>query len=169
MSPPVSLRIEKLGPSHEFTAFDCGSPALNRFLKLHALANLRSGSAQTYVAVALDGVIGLYSLTVGEVAYDAAPERLAKGLPRYPIPVIILARLAVDRRHQGRRIGAGLLIDALRRTCDAAEIAGVRAIPVHAKDEAAKAFYQHAGFEPFQHKPFTLYLLLKDARTLLGG
>jgi GNAT superfamily N-acetyltransferase len=169
LSSPANFRIEKLGPDHDLVAFDCGSPALNRFLQVHALANARSGSAQTYVAVSSDGVIGFHSLTAGEVAYEAAPERLAKGLARHPIPVLILARLAVDRRHQGRRIGAGLLIDALRRTREAAEIVGVRAVLVHAKDEAAKAFYLHAGFEPFKERPLTLYLLLKDVRSQLGN
>jgi len=163
-----SLRVEKLGASHDLSAFDCGSPALNRFLKIHALANSRSGSAQTYVAVAPDGIVGFYSLTVGEVAYEAAPERLAKGLARHPVPIVILARLGVDLAHQGRRIGPGLLIDALRRSRDAAEIAGVRAFVVHAKDEAAAAFYQRAGLEPFEQQPFTLYLLMKDIRAMLG-
>jgi GNAT superfamily N-acetyltransferase len=168
VKPAADLRIEKLEALHDLTAFDCGAPALNRFLKTHALPNSRSGGAQTYVAVSPHGVVGFHSLTVGEVAYEAAPERLAKGLARHPVPVVILARLGVDRAHQGLRIGAGLLIDAFKRAHAAAEIAGIRAVVVHAKDEAARDFYRNAGFEPFEEHPFTLYLLMKDLRGLLG-
>jgi GNAT superfamily N-acetyltransferase len=160
------LRIEKLRATHELSSFDCGSPPLDRFLKSHALANARSGSAQTYVAVSPAGVLGFYSLAAGEVAYDGAPERLTKGRARHPVPVIILARLGVARTHQGLGLGSGLLMDAFRRARDAAEIAGIRAIVVHAKDEVAKRFYQHAGLEPFHQHPFTLYLLMKDIQAL---
>jgi GNAT superfamily N-acetyltransferase len=114
-----------------------------------------------------DVVAGFYSLSAGGIAYNDAPERLSKGLPRYPVPLVVLARLAVDRRFHGRGLGAGLLADALRRTLAAAELAGVRGILVHAKDGAAKAFYEHFGFEPFPGHPFTLYRLLKDVRRML--
>lgn len=160
-----TTRIEKLRAEHVISDFDCGVPALNRFLHAHALANQKSGSAQTYVALADDAVVGYYSLTVGGVVYDDAPERLGKGLPRHPVPVMILARLAVDERLHGKGFGSGLLLDALRRTLAAADIAGIRAVVVHAKDNQARSFYEHFGFVTFDDRPLTLYVLLKDIRT----
>ena len=90
-----------------------------------------------------------------------------KGLPRHSVPVMILARLAVSKKYQGKRIGQGMLLDVLRRTINAAELAGIRAILVHAKDEDAATFYKHFGFEPFPENPLTLYLLLKDIRAMI--
>jgi len=158
------LRIEKLSSTHVIEAFDCGIETLNRFLHRYALANQRADSAQTYVATADNAVAGFHSLTVGQVEYDDAPERLGKGLARHAIPIVLLARLAVDRRFQGRGIGIGLLRDAFRRIKMVSEIAGVRGVAVHAKDDAAKAFYEHFGFVEFPGKPLTLYRLLKDIR-----
>jgi predicted N-acetyltransferase YhbS len=140
--------------------------ALNRFLTNFALANQRAGSTQTYVALVGQNVAGYYSLTVGDVAYADAPDRLAKGLPRHPVPVMILARLAVDQNFKGQKLGAGLLLDALRRTLQAADIAGIRAVVVHAKDDAAKTFYEHLGFVAFSDQPLNLYRLLKDIRLM---
>jgi GNAT superfamily N-acetyltransferase len=156
--------LEKLTAGHSLADFDCGSPPLNRFLQAYALTSQNSGSSITYVATAGAAVVGYYSLVVGEAAFSGAPARLAKGLPRYPIPVMIIARLAVDRRSQGRGYGAGLLADAMRRTLAAAEIAGIRAVVVQAKDERAAAFYARFGFAPFPQLPLTLYRLLKDIR-----
>ncbi len=164
MSLQGKPRIEKLAVQHALDDFDCGQPALNRFLKAFALSNQKAGSAQTYVGVLNDKLAGYYSLTVGEVVYDDAPDRLAKGLPRHPVPVIIIARLAADRRFQGMGVGAGLLADALQRVLAASEIAGVRGVIVHAKDERARSFYEHFGFVSFADRPFTLYQLLKDIR-----
>ncbi|MGH6924912.1 MAG: GNAT family N-acetyltransferase [Propylenella sp.] len=158
--------VAKLAPAHDLTSFDCGSEALNRFIKLYALQGQRAGISQTYVAASGAEIAGYYTLVVGQVAKDDAPERLAKGLPRHPVPVIILARLAVDRRWQGKGLGAALVADAMRRVLAAAEIAGVRAIVVHAKDETARRFYEHLGFVPFADKPLTLYRLLKDIRAM---
>jgi GNAT superfamily N-acetyltransferase len=157
-------QIEKLDANHVVADFDCGVDALNRFIRVHALNSQRAGSAQTYVAVVNDTVAGFHSLTVGDVLYQDAPERLAKGLPRHPVPVMIIARLAVERRFDGQGLGSGLLLDALRRTKMVSEIAGVRGVVVHAKDEAAAAFYRHFGFTEFPQKPLTLFRLLKDIR-----
>jgi GNAT superfamily N-acetyltransferase len=159
--------VAKLAPQHDASSFDCGSDALNRFISLHALAGQRAGSSQTYVATTGTTTIsGYYTLVVGHVAQDEAPERLAKGLPRHPVPVVILARLAVDRTWQGKGLGAALLTDAMRRVLQAADIAGVRALVVHAKGDAARRFYEHVGFVPFLDKPLTLYRLLKDIRAM---
>lgn len=162
MSDP--LRIEKLRAEHPTAGFDCGSEALNRFLVRFALTNQQAGAAQTYVALSGPTIIGYYSLVVGEIAYDGAPERLSKGLARHPIPMMLLARLAVGKDWQGHGLGAGLLKDAMRRTLQAADIAGIRAFAVHAKDETARAFYEHFGFIPSPTDPLHLYLLIKDIR-----
>jgi GNAT superfamily N-acetyltransferase len=162
------LRIEKLRADHAVDAFDCGSEELNRYLRRFALSNQQAGSAQTYVALSGSLVVGYYSLAVGEVAYDGASDRLRKGLARHPIPIMLLARLAVSSDWQGRGLGAGLLKDALRRTLQAADIAGIRAFAVHARDERARAFYARFGFLPSPTDPLHLFLLVKDIRRVAG-
>lgn len=171
MKSPITLKphIEKLADHHAVAGFECGVEPLDRFLVAHALANQRSGSSQTYVALIGDAVIGYYSLSVGQVLHAGAPKRLAKGLPRYPVPIVLLARLAVHRDWHGQKLGAGLFVDAMRRTIQAADIAGVRALVVHAKDDRAKAFYQHFGFEAFSDDPLTLFRLIKDLRHMAGS
>ena len=159
--------IEKLSAAHEFLDFDCGNPELNRFLLRYALQNQQSNSAQTYVACIEGRVIGYYSLAVGAVTHDEAPPRVTKGLPLHPIPIMILARLAVDKRQQGKGIGKGLLKDALRRTAQAADIAGIRALVVHAKDDKARAWYEQFDFEPSPTDPLHLFLLMKDIKKIL--
>jgi GNAT superfamily N-acetyltransferase len=160
------LQIAKLALAHDPTSFDCGNEALNRFIKLHALPGQRAGISQTYVAAKGSEIAGYHTIVVGQVTHDEAPERLAKGVPRHPIPAIILARLAVNRSQQGKGLGAALVADAMRRVLQAADIAGVRAMVVHARDEAARRFYEHLGFESFPAKPLTLYRLLKDIRAM---
>jgi GNAT superfamily N-acetyltransferase len=162
------LRIEKLGPEHSLDGFDCGREELNRFLTRFALVNQQAGAAQTYVAVSGESVVGYYSLAVGEVACGDAPDRLRKGLARHPVPIMLLARLAVTTAWQGHGLGAGLLKDAMRRTLQAADIAGIRAFAVHAMDETARRFYEHFGFIPSPTDPLHLFLLIKDIRRIAG-
>lgn len=159
-------RIAKLGTAHDPAHFDCGNEALNSFIRRHALSGQRASISQTYVAVIGERIVGYHTLVVSNVTYEGAPQRLAKGIPRYPIPVLLLARLAVDRRWQGQGLGAALVADAARRTLQVADIAGVRALLVQAKDAAAKRFYTHLGFEPFPGEPLVLYRLLKDLRAM---
>jgi GNAT superfamily N-acetyltransferase len=159
------LRIEKLLRSHDVDEFDCGREALNRFLARYAFQNQQAGASQTYVALADDIVAGYYTLVVGQVEYAAATERLIKGLARYPVPIMLLARLAIATSWQGKGLGSGLLKDAMQRTLQAADIAGIRAFAVHAKDDEARAFYEHFGFTPLPSDPFHLFRLLKDIRT----
>jgi GNAT superfamily N-acetyltransferase len=162
-------RIAKLTAAHEVSGFESRSPALDRYLQRHALQSQRANVAQTYVAVTGEQVVvGYHTLVAGEVVYAEAPERLVKGTPRHPVPIALLARLAVTRSWQGKGLGAALVVDAMRRTLQAADILGVRALLVHAKDEPARQFYEHLGFEPFQHQPLTLYRLLKDIRVMRG-
>ena len=154
--------VEKLRADHDLTTFDCGKEELNRSLQRFALANQQANSTQTYVACRDKVVVGYYSLAVGAVAHAAATERVRKAMPRYPISVMILARLAVDERLAGQGLGKALLKDALLRTAQAADIAGIRALLVHAKDNDAKALYEHFDFEPSPTDPYHLFLLMKD-------
>lgn len=163
----VPLRIEKLNRKHEVETFDCGREALNRFLLRFALQNQQAGASQTYVALSDDLILGYYTLVVGQVEYDDAPQRLTKGLARYPVPIMLLARLAVTIPWQGKGLGAGLLKDAMLRTLQAAEIAGIRAFGVQAKDDEAKAFYERFDFESSPSDSYHLFRLLKDIRALL--
>ena len=163
----ASLRIEKLNRKHEVEAFDCGREALNRFLSRFALQNQQAGGSQTYVALSDELTLGYYTLVAGQVEYDDAPQRLTKGLARHPVPFMLLARLAVAFTWQGRGLGAGLLKDAMSRTLQAAEIAGIRAFGVHAKDDEAKTFYERFDFEPSPSDAYHLFRLLKDIRALL--
>ncbi len=161
------LRIEKLQRSHAVDEFDCGKEALNRFLVRYSLQNQQAGASQTYVALANEAVVGYYTLVVGQVEYAAAPERLTKGLARHPVPIMLLARLAIATSWQGKGLGSGLLKDAMLRTLQAADIAGIRAFAVHAKDDEARAFYEHFGFSPLPSDPYHLFRLLKDIRASL--
>jgi GNAT superfamily N-acetyltransferase len=157
-------QIVKLHRSLALDSFDCGVASLNNFLKQYALTSQGSGGSQTYVAVVEDVVVGYYSLAAGEVAHETAPSRVAKGMARHPIPVMLLARLATDITWQGRGLGAALLADAMRRTLQAAEIAGIRALVVHAKDEKARRFYEHFDFDASPKDPLHLSILIKEIR-----
>ena len=160
----TALKIEKLARTHVVDTFDCGEDALDRFLARFALTSQQANASQTYVGLAADAVIGYYTLVVSEVAYADAPDRLKKGLARHPVPLMLLARLAVGAAWQGKGVGAGLLKDAMLRTKQAAEIAGIRALAAHAKDDAARAFYAHFGFMPSPTDPLHLFILMKDFR-----
>ena len=164
----LDLRIEKLRRDHAVEGFDCGKEALNRFLERHALQSQQAGATTTYLALQREEVVGFYSLSVGQVEYADAPERLIKGLARHPVPVMLLARMAVASSHQGRSLGAGLLKDAMLRTLQASEIAGIRAFVVHAKDDEARAFYEQFDFMASPTDAYHLNLLLKDVRALAG-
>jgi GNAT superfamily N-acetyltransferase len=164
----VGLRIEKLRRDHAVDGFDCGQAALNRFLERHALQSQQAGAATTYLALRDDDVVGFYSLAVGQIDYGEAPDRLIKGLARHPVPIMLLARLAVASRFQGIRLGAGLLKDAMRRILQASEIAGIRALVVHAKDDQARSFYQRFDFIASPTDAYHRMVLMKDVRALVG-
>ena len=156
--------IQKLDRTHIVEDFDCGYDDLNRFISRFALNSQSAGSAQTYVALADEKVVGYYSLAVGAVAHSQAPTRMVKGLARHPVPVMLLARLAVDNGAKRKGLGVALLHDALARTLQAADIAGIRAVIVHAKDNEARRFYEHFDFDPSPTDPYHLHLLIKDLR-----
>ena len=159
--------IEKLARHHAVDNFDCGEEALNSFLKRFAFPNQQANASQTYVGLADSSVIGFYTLVVGEVSYEDAPERLKKGLARHPVPLMLLARLAISQTAQGKGVGAGLLKDAMSRTMEAADIAGIRAMAAHAKNNKARSFYEHFGFIASPTDPLHLFVLIKDLRQMM--
>lgn len=159
------LAPEPLAAQHRLDSFDCGKPALNDWPLRHARQAQGSGSAKTFVVAEDDGrVAGYFSLTVGQVDTLEVPDRIRKGMGQYPVPVVILARLAVSQQDQGRGIGLGLLQDAIRRTMLISEQAGVRAMMTHPIDEDAARFYTRFGFIASPLREQQLLLLLKDAR-----
>ncbi len=157
---------QPLGTSHRLEEFDCGKPALTDWLLHHARQAQGSGSARTFVTCNQNRVAGYYSLTVGQIDTLEAPERIRRGMGQYPIPLVILARLAVDLDYQKRGLGFSLLQDAIMRTVAIADQAGIRALLTHPIDAAADAFYRRFGFEPTPLQERQLILLLKDARRL---
>ncbi len=159
---------EPLTSGHLLDAFDCGKPNLNDWLFRHARQAQGSGSAKTFVVSDGGQVVGYFSLTVGQVDTLEAPVRVRRGMGQYPIPVVLLARLAVDISYQGRGIGVGMLQDAIRRTLVIAEQAGIRALLTHPIDEEAERFYSRFGFISSPLDAGQLLLLLKDAKKILG-
>lgn len=153
---------------HDTERFDCGVEPLNEYLRKYALLNHNNRAARTYVAMRGKRIAGYYTLANGSVSRDEVPARVAKGLGRYPVPVTILARLAVDLSERGRGLGRGLLKDALLRALQASELVGSRAVVTHAKDQTAKEFYQRYQFDPSPLNEFHLYLLMKDIRSAFG-
>ena len=164
----MTLRIEKLRRDHPVDIFDCGRDSLNRFLVRFAFQAQLAGGSQTYVALNGDIAVGYYTLVFGQVCFEDAPQRLTKGMARHPIPLMVLARLAVSTTWQGKGLGSGLLKDAMLRTLAAADIAGLRALAVHAKDDTARSFYRHLGFIESPSDPLHLFVLIKDIRALLS-
>jgi GNAT superfamily N-acetyltransferase len=162
------LFIEKLRREHNLSSFDCGNPTLNTWLQKYAWTNQQADSAKTYVASDGDRVVGYYSLTTGSVHKHESPQRIAKGLANHPIGIVLLARLGVDTGQQGAGLGKALLFDAFTRIAEAADIVAVRAVMVHAIDEAARKFYEHFEFEASPVDSFQLMLLMKDLRRAIG-
>jgi GNAT superfamily N-acetyltransferase len=159
--------VHKLSIADGVESFDCGHVALNEFLQRFALVNQRSNSSQTYASCNAGQVAGFYSLAVGSVEPSHSAPRVIKGITRHPVPVMILARLAIDQRYQRQGLGKALLKNALLRTVQAADIAGIRALLVHAKDEEARNWYRQWEFEESPTDAYHLFLLVKDIKALL--
>lgn len=168
MSAQAYAPVRKLAGSDAVESFACGQSAPNQFLQRFALVKEKSNSAQTYVSCHSGSVVGFYSLAVGSVDPSNAAPRVTKGIPQHLVPVMMLARLAVDLQHQGAGLGKALLKDALLRTAQAADIAGIRALLVHAKDEPARHWYLNWEFEPSPSDPFHLFLLMRDIKDIVG-
>lgn len=149
---------------HQFDAFDCGEPVLDNWLKQRATSNQASGASRTFVVTGVDHrVYGYYAIAAGAVSHVAATSSVKRNMPD-PVPVIVLARLAVDRAAQGIDPGAALLQDAVSRAVAVSHNAGVRALLVHALHDRARQFYEHYGFQPSPAHPMTLMLRLPRAQ-----
>ena len=160
----MSLRLkapEPLATTHQLDDFQCGEVVLDEWLKRRALANQLSGASRTFVATDLNGrVYGYYALAAGAVSRRSATGSVSRNMPD-PIPVMVLARLAVDRQAQGMRLGPALLQDAVDRSRVVSQNTGVRAVLVHALHDRAKRFYEHYGFQVSPVHPFTLMMRLR--------
>lgn len=145
---------------HDHSTFDCGEPALNEWLKRRALANQLSGASRTFVVVNKHNqVLAYYALAAGAIANSEAAGSVRRNMPD-PIPVMVLGRLAVDLSSQGKQLGSALLKDALMRTISVSKNVGIRALLVHAINDAAQQFYCQRGFQPSPINPYTLMLKL---------
>lgn len=163
ISPP-----EKILEAHDTSGFDSGEPILDDCLRRRALPNEESGAARTYVVCAGKNIAGYYTLAVGAIAHAKAPGRIRRNMPD-PVPAIVLGRLAIDKSYQGQGLGTALLRDAVLRTVQAADIAGIRVILVHAISEAAKRFYEKYGFVASPIDPLTVMVTVGEAVKILSG
>lgn len=157
---------ERLNTDHDLTQFNCGEPSLDHWLRSRALQNEKTGASRTYVVCAGGRVVGYYALAAGAVAHTETATRIKRNMPD-PVPVILIGRLAIDSRYQGRGIGTDLLRDAVLRTLRAAEIAGIRAILVNAISASATRFYERHGFISSPVHPQTLMITVAEAARIL--
>jgi ribosomal protein S18 acetylase RimI-like enzyme len=161
LSPPEPLRA-----NHQIDSFTSGEPSLDDWLKRRALANQVTDASRTYVVCEGNRVVGYYALASGAIALAAVPGKFRRNMPD-PIPVVVLARLAIDRSYQGRGLGRGLFRNAAHRVAQAADTIGIRGIVVHAISDQARDFYLALGFEPCLAEARTLVVTLRDIRAVL--
>ncbi len=162
--------IEPFGKAHDRSAFACGKPPLDDFIRTRVSQYEKRRLGKTFVAVP-EGekrVIGYYTLAAGVVTFEHLPTEVSRKLPKHPIPVVLLARLAVDQSDQGKRLGEGLLLDALQRSLDLSDNLGAHAVEVYALDDPAVAFYVKYGFAPLLDNPKHLYLPMATIEKVLG-
>jgi predicted N-acetyltransferase YhbS len=158
--------VERLTDRHQAEGFDCSNVDLDNWLTRIALVAARAGTAATYVLCRGSRVVGYYALAMGSVSHSSAPSRLRRGMPD-PVPVVVLARLALDHSEQGNRLGGHLLVDALRRCVRGGQEFGARAVVVDAIDDRAAAFYRHFGFHDLEG--LRLWRRLADVAQALGN
>lgn len=168
---PRFLDPQPLDGEHQVNGFDCGTGSLDVWLVKHARAAAGAGSARTYVVLdsEQDRVVGYHALSLASIERSEATDRARSGMPKHPIPAMLLARLAVDKAVQGKGIGVFLLRDAMSRALSVAEQAGMRLLLVHALNDEARAFYEHFGFEASPTDAMNLQLLVKDIRLALDN
>jgi GNAT superfamily N-acetyltransferase len=155
---------QPLAATHILDGFACGEASLAQWLKRRALTNQLSGASRTFVVADQGGrVHGYYAMSAGAVSHQAATSAVRRNMPD-PVPVMVLARLAIDHRAQGIKLGGALLKDAVQRAVMVAQNAGVRALLVHALHDHAKAFYEHYGFQASPIHPMTLMLRLNSVK-----
>lgn len=157
-------RPRQIAESDQTVGFGCGVEALDLWLTRNALATHKSGMSKVYVTTADDRVVGFYALASSVIEHKDAITRVNRGMPSFPIPAILITRLAVDREHQGNHLGAGLLKDAITRAINAADEIGVRAVHVHAKTDAARVFYERYGFEQSPTDDLHLQITIKTLK-----
>jgi GNAT superfamily N-acetyltransferase len=162
LTPP-----ELLSADHALDAFDCGEPSLNDWLKRRALKNQASGASRCFVVCDNNAVTGFYSLSAGGIHQEGAPKLMRRNMPD-PLPILLLGRLAIDRRYHNQGLGRALLRDAMLRAIRVAGDAGVAAMLVHALSEQAKRFYVSRGFIESPLQPMTLLMTLATARAILA-
>lgn len=164
-------QIEPLGKAHVRDSFSCGQSSLDKFIRELAAQYDRRDMGRTFVATRLPDpiVLGYYTLAAGAVAFESVPPEMSRKLPRHPIPVAHLGRLAVDQKARGEGLGKLLLLNALDRCRRLAEEMGIFAVEVYALDEDARQFYLKYGFTPLADDALHLYLPMKVVRRVLGG
>jgi predicted N-acetyltransferase YhbS len=166
---PEFQRSIPLSKAHNRTSFDCEVEPLNEYLQKYALQNQKKDAARTYVVINDENeILGFYTLAFGSISREESIEDVSAGLGKYPIPVILLARLAVDKTQKGKGLGKALLRDALSKSLQASEIAGLRAFLIHAKDKSAKNFYQKYGFIPSPENELHLMQTIRNIRVSLS-
>lgn len=158
---------QRLTELHQLEQFQSGEESLDRWLKQRARKNERDGASRTYVVCTGDHVVGYYCLANGAIASNIATGKTRRNMPD-PIPVMVIGRLAIDQNWQGHGLGKALLRDGILRTLQAADIAGIRSILVHAISEEAQQFYEHCGFTASPVEPMTLMITVADAHKSLG-
>lgn len=163
--PPLAAPVP-IAPEHDLSAFECGQPSLDEWLKRRALRNHQSGAARCFVVCSGANVVGYYSLSAGAIAHESAPKSMRRNMPD-PLPVLLLGRLAIDQRYHNRGLGSALLRDAMLRAVSVARDAGVFAILLHALTPEAKQFYLSRGFVQSPLQPMTLMMTLETVRSIL--
>ena len=166
----VEWIVEPFDKQHDRDGFTCGKPPLDDFIRARVSQYEKRRLGKTFVAVTKGEpkILGYYTLAAGAVSYQHLPIDTSRKLPKHPVPVVLLARLAVDQSAQGKRLGEGLLLDALQRALDLSVGLGVYAVEVDAIDDDAVKFYQKYGFAPLLDDPLHLYLPTVTIETLLG-
>ncbi len=166
----MDLIISPLGKSHDRKSFDCGEQSLNLYLHQYATQDIKRRINKVFVASppeAPQQVIGYYGLSAGSLDANDLPEKLRRRLPRYPVPVVLLGRLAVAKSHHGQGLGSILVADALQRIVQACQVMAVYALVVDALNNQAAEFYEHFGFIPLPSQPLKLFLLIDSVAALL--
>jgi len=168
----MNLIIEQLDTVlHDLKSFDCGVEELNVFLKQHANQNQIKNISKTYIAVVAVSadehkeIYGYYTLSAGHIQCDQLPENIKSKLPKYPIPIGRIGRLAVDKKYKGKGVGSFLLHDALTKVLHIAEKMGIFAVVVDAKNDDAKSFYKNYGFTELQGSELTLFLTMSTIKS----
>lgn len=163
----MDLIFTEISDRHDRVSFDCDVPPLNDYLKKFARQNHETGISLTFVATDSahpNIVLGYYSVSMGQIECESLPPDNRKRLPKYPVPVMRIGRLAVDKSMRGKGIGRELLMDALVRSIEASRNVGVFAVVVDAKDDTAKEFYKKYGFLELLDKPMVLFILMSTVR-----